>query len=288
MIHVVIPVHNRVALTLKCLEHLLKQSCKYLEIYVVNDGSTDETQIEVAKQYPKVNIFNGSGGLFWTGGVHFAINKIRRGASENDWILLLNNDFFLESNAIENLLEEAENQNRRALCNAISLRLDDSDTVIKSGTIVQSWFFNATKHIYDGSSYGEIKNLDPVEADFLTGRCLLHPIEIFDAVGNYDSYNFIHYGGDDEFTFRIKKYGYRCLVVPRAKGFLNTSSTGNSGSIKKVGIVAGLKSFFEIRSSNNLIVKWRFAKLVAPGYARLSYYFFSIIKSFYIVFFRGR
>ena len=59
----------------------------------------------------------------------------------------------------------------------------------------------------------------------------MHPAEIFK--GNYNSKLFPHYGGDDEFSMRIKKYGYSTLVVPNIIVYLKD----NKKNFEKYGII---------------------------------------------------
>ena len=96
---------------------------------------------------------------------------------------------------------------------ALTLDFKDKKTIIKSGTIVKSWLLNITSHKFLGADFKTVQKQKPVKVDFLTGRCLLHPVEIFNKVKNYNSKKFPHYGADDEFSVRIKKYGYRFLSM---------------------------------------------------------------------------
>lgn len=53
LISVIIPAHNAGTYLAQCIENLLHQTHEYLEIIVVDDGSTDDTA-RVAHQYPTV------------------------------------------------------------------------------------------------------------------------------------------------------------------------------------------------------------------------------------------
>ena len=89
------------------------------------------------------------------------------------------------------MVESAETKSSSCLVGALSVNLKDKKTILKSGTIVESWLLNKTRHIYDGLNLKELpKKEKMIKVDFLTGRCLLHPMSIFNKLDNYDSKNF--------------------------------------------------------------------------------------------------
>jgi GT2 family glycosyltransferase len=108
--------HNRKSLALACLESIYSQlnACGAdVEIFLLDDGSTDGTSSAVRERYPLVKLFSGSGDLFWCG----AMRVLWRIAAQSrpDYFLLLNDDTFLYKNAIEVLLSSASHLNNRCL-----------------------------------------------------------------------------------------------------------------------------------------------------------------------------
>ena len=74
-IAVLITCHNRKAKTVACLHALFANDLPKdysLEIFLVDDGSTDGTEQAVRGRYPKVNIIKGDGNLYWNGGMRVA------------------------------------------------------------------------------------------------------------------------------------------------------------------------------------------------------------------------
>ena len=77
MINVIIPAHNRVKYTVGCINSLKKQDCaSKLKIYVVDDGSTDNTKKIINQKFPEIKIFRGNGSLFWGGAVNYGIKNV--------------------------------------------------------------------------------------------------------------------------------------------------------------------------------------------------------------------
>lgn len=282
MIYVIIPVHNRLSKTIICLKSIEKQTnFSDLSVIIINDGSSDNTQDYISKNFPAVTILKGDGSLFWGGAIKLGIDYALKRKKTNDWILILNNDVELTEDTISNLILIANKNQRKSVVIPLTLDAKDRKTVIKSGTIILSWFFNITKHVFENMKVDQIKNTEPVIVDIFTGRCVLHPVEIFEITGNYDAENFRHYCCDDEFSIRIKKYGYYTLLSPSNKIFL---SENNQKIKKKLNFQNLFHILFNIKSSSNIINKYKLTLKIVPMHAKLSYFFIGILKSLYVFF----
>jgi len=277
MIHILIPTYNRLKFTIECIDSLKKQSIsELLNIIVIDDLSQDGTQNYLKKHFPDVTILSGSGSYFWTGAIYHGVKHVLEKSKPNDWLLLVNNDVVVEKNTIKKLISISEKFDRRAIVGALALNKEDKKTIIKSGTIVKSWFFNVTDHVFQGQDHFKLSKQDGdyVDVDFLTGRCLLHPIEIFSIVGNYDLKNFPHYGSDDEFSMRIKKKNYKSLLSLKSVVYLQ-----NEKNLKKKSF---LPTLFGIRSSSNVINKFYLSLKIAPAYSKLTFFIVGVLKSIYV------
>jgi len=280
MIYVIIPVHNRVKYTVECINSLKKQDCvSKLKIFLIDDGSTDNTKNIINIKFPEVKIFEGNGNMFWGGAVNYGIKQVLKLSKKNDWILLVNNDVELETNTISNLIKSSLNYNRKVIAGALTVSFKNKKTIIKSGTLVKSWILNITSHQFSGLNLKSLKHKQPIKVDLLTGRCLLHPVEIFKKVKNYDSKNFPHYGADDEFSMRIKKFGYLSILCPTSIVYLKENNQKNN---KKINLKKFNFTFFSFKSSSNIINKFKLSYRIAPFYAKLSFFIIGVIKSLYI------
>ena len=108
--------HNRKSLTLACLESIYSQlnDCGAdVQIFLLDDGSTDGTSSTVRQRFPLVKLFSGSGDLFWCG----AMRVLWRIAAQSspDYFLLLNDDTFFYKNALDVLLSSASFLNDQCL-----------------------------------------------------------------------------------------------------------------------------------------------------------------------------
>jgi GT2 family glycosyltransferase len=106
-IAVLLTCHNRKEKTLQCLDALYAQQGleEYftIEVYLVDDASTDGTAAAITASFPNVHIIQGDGNLYWNRGMHLAWNTASK-ARDFDYYLWLNDDTFLEKNALEIVL----------------------------------------------------------------------------------------------------------------------------------------------------------------------------------------
>ena len=108
--------YNRKAKTLASLSSLYEALCFYnakntdnnidLEIFLTDDGCTDGTAAAIKAQFASETIYilNGTGNLFWAGGMRLAWEKAITRQSEWDYYLLLNDDTVLLKEAFEELM----------------------------------------------------------------------------------------------------------------------------------------------------------------------------------------
>src|SRR5438270_419711 len=74
-IAVLMTVHNRRDQTLQSLAALHGQKLRpkvCVDTYLVDDGSTDGTAEAIRRQFPNVKVLQGTGNLYWVGGMRLA------------------------------------------------------------------------------------------------------------------------------------------------------------------------------------------------------------------------
>ena len=105
-IAVIMTCHNRRDSTLLCLKALYRQNPGeeiQVEVYLLDDGSTDGTSGAVKSEYPEVHVLNGDGSLFWNRGMHESFAAaIQKGF---DYYLWLNDDSILYEDSLNILLD---------------------------------------------------------------------------------------------------------------------------------------------------------------------------------------
>ena len=267
MIFVVIPVHDRLALTRACLDDLRAQDRPDIAVIVVDDGSTDGTAEAVARDYPEVELLRGDGDLWWAGATNLGVASALERASDDDFVLTLNNDTRFGSDYVSELVAAAETY-RPALVG--SLAVDAARGVVFEGGVRMDWLTAGKRVLARGMAFEEVVawRPPPVVVDVLSGRGTLVPVSALRRVGLYDAAALPHYGADYEFSVRVARAGYRLFVSYQAVVRIDPSQTGLHADPE---LRAFLASFVSRRSANELGHRWRYARLVRPGWPAVPY-----------------
>jgi GT2 family glycosyltransferase len=110
-------VHDRKEKTLSSLKRFYEQEDlpKNFEtcVVVVDDHSTDGTSEAIRNTFPQVRIIQGSGSLYWNGGMHLAFCEAYK--EDFDFYLWLNDDTELFSHALSQLLKTYNNLGEMAI-----------------------------------------------------------------------------------------------------------------------------------------------------------------------------
>ena len=196
--------HNRKEKTLACL-HSLFSIISTIDVFLVDDGSTDGTSTEVIKLYPQVKIIKGSGNLFWSRGMYTAWKEAVK--YDYDYFLWLNDDVELYPFFFEELME----------CNK-----QEGGNCIITGLIED---FDKTRTLYGGSDKKKTllqANGQPQKVIHLNGNVVLIPKSVVDKIGIMDS-KLHHDLGDVDYGLTAIENGINVYTTrrPVAAGYSN-------------------------------------------------------------------
>lgn len=104
-VSVIIPVYNVKSYLKRCVESVLNQSYKNIEIVLVDDGSTDESGKmcdDLSNEYKRIQVFHKpNGGL--GSARNYGIEH-----TKGDYILFLDSDDYIEHNTIEEMIKYSD------------------------------------------------------------------------------------------------------------------------------------------------------------------------------------
>ena len=203
---VIIPTWNRRDLAVACLQSLEQQSFRDFEVMVVDDGSTDDTQEVIRRDFPGVTILSQGQNR----GFAVAVNAGLRRA-ESEWIFLLNNDVTLDPACLEHLLETAE-QYDATMAAPLLLWQDDPDVVYAAGDRIRA--NGRPESIGFRQPRGVFQMPDNVFG--VSAAAGLYHRTVFERVGLLDE-RFVAYFEDSDLCFRARLAGFTAVFAPTAR-----------------------------------------------------------------------
>lgn len=230
-IAVLLTCFNRKEKTLKCLEGLfkVKPSDVDLAVFLTDDGSTDGTADAVRQEFADkdICILQGSGSLYWAGGMRYAWNEALKKHNEWDFYLLLNDDVQLFDNMFDELFSAHEfaikTYGKTGLYSGVTCSPDDASVITYSGdttTMSGKW----TRL----SPNGVPQMVDQTNANILlVAKDLVDEIGIF-----YDGY--IHSAADWDYSILARKADRPALITAQVCGACDFDHTSDYEVCKKL------------------------------------------------------
>ena len=251
--HVLIPVFNRLPLTIRCLESLLAQTDQGMDIVLIDDGSTDGTSEVIRKRFPIVQILSGNGSLWWTGAVNLGIRHVLSSAAPDDYVLLVNNDTCFDPNFVA-CCREAAKEHPNSLLG--SVLVNSREGRILQGGIRINWYTAKHTGLNAGKGIDEFPPGHVETVSVVTGRGVLIPCKVYWEVGLYDDRHF-QQCGDTELPRRANLKNFPVYV---SYDLITYSTDPNHySSNRRYGVKGFVEYFFGIRSHFRLKYRYWFA-----------------------------
>jgi len=215
---VIMACHNRREHTLSCLKALSEQIIldkAVIEVFLLDDGSTDNTAGSVREQFPDVHVLESDGSLFWNRGMYKSFSAaIEKGF---DYYLWLNDDSMLYKNALEVLLKTSDELACQGYdCAIIGSAMQDS--------VTENFTYGGVKRYKSHWGRVQLERIPPgdgaIQCDASNGNCVLIPASVVSKVGNLDPV-YLHRWGDHDYCFRALQHGCTVWLAP---GYLGTCS----------------------------------------------------------------
>ncbi|MCT0252772.1 MULTISPECIES: glycosyltransferase family 2 protein [unclassified Synechocystis] len=264
-VYVIIPVHNRKAITLQCLENLkINNDLDKYHVVVVDDGSTDGTSEAIGIQYPDVILLHGDGNLWWTGAIKMGMEYAYEQGAE--YFIWLNDDCYPEKGAIDLLI----NTCRFSLKTIVGAQSFDSKT--------------------GSPSYGGIKiirnKIFPINAlekvltlcDGLNGNLVCFPISVIDDIGYPPSDILPQYHGDSTYTKLAKNAGYILFINGKAISLCDNQHLRVSWLNPKKSILEYWQDYFEIGSPSYWKAEVFYYRTMLGNKGIITYFYQKIIR----------
>lgn len=206
---VIIVTYNGMQWLNHCLGSL-RQSSVPTTIFIVDNGSTDNTQLFIKNNYPEV-LFHQSESNIGFGkannwGLQYALDE------GYDYVYLLNQDAWILPETISSLIKLSQKHPEYGILSPFQMSAD-VHTIDKSfASRLKTWesYYPIISDFYN-NNVEDVYEAERVMAAhwFMTRECI-------EKVGGF-SPSFPHYGEDDNYSQRVKYKGLKIGVVPQLK-----------------------------------------------------------------------
>lgn len=238
LISVVIPNYNGERYLVDCLDSLLEQSYRNLELIVVDNGSDDASVELVERNYGGVRLIRRGENRGFSAAVNTGLL-----ASRGQFVVLLNNDTRSDGNFVQKLYDGMRTNPDAAMAAPKMLFARDPSVINSLGL---GYCITGANHdigfgMPDGPQFDVLKWVfGPCGGAGMYRRSLFVDIGLFDE-------DFFMYYEDVDMSFRAQLAGYRCVSVPSARVY--HAEGGSSAGLPK------RRNFYFARNSLTVVLK---------------------------------
>ncbi|ULC60562.1 glycosyltransferase family 2 protein [Flaviramulus sp. BrNp1-15] len=181
-------------------------SCSDYNVIVIDNASQDKTVSFIKHNYPDVILLEQKINLGFGQANNLGISyALKNGA---DYVFLLNQDAYLQSNTIDELIKTHKQNVNYGILSPIQLN--------GLGNKLDRNFSNYLK--YDNNNYFHFDAIsnslsEVYEVPFVNAAGWLLPKSTLTKIGGFDPI-FFHYGEDDNYCQRLRYHGLKIGVVP--------------------------------------------------------------------------
>jgi GT2 family glycosyltransferase len=220
-VSIIIVNHNRKHLLKTCLESVLGQTYKNIEVILVDNGSQDGSVDFVEDYYPSVRLIKNNGNQGYAMGNNLGIEH-----SRGKYIATLNNDTKVESDWLENLVAVAERDGQIGICASKQLNFSRPHIIDSAGIGLRRWAypFDRGRNEKDTGQYEE-----EVEVFGAPGASALYRKEMLNEIGLFDE-DFFAFQEELDLAWRARLSAWKCVYVPKAVVYHIGGATAGRGS----------------------------------------------------------
>jgi GT2 family glycosyltransferase len=212
---------NKDDLTLETLASLREQTYPRLQTLVLDNGSDNQQEAlaRIKAAFPEVRTLASKRNVGFAGGCNVGMRAaLEIGA---DYLLLLNNDVLLQPGAIAELVAVLQSEPGAGAAGPLIYYASEPQRVWFGGGTVRMGGRVLPEH---GEDAGIQAGSPATESEWLPGTAILARRAAIARAGMMDASYFL-YWEDVEWCFRLRRAGYRLLIVPRAVIYHKVNAT---------------------------------------------------------------
>ena len=262
LVSIIILNYNAGELLLNCVDSLKKSTYTNLEILIVDNISSDNSQKKCKEKFPDIKLIQNNENLGYCGGNNVGINE-----AKGKFIVILNPDTIIEPNCIDELIL-AYNKFGNALYQPKILSLNEKDIIQSTGNMLHVFGFGFAR---DKGNKVTNKEESIEKIGYASGTCLFTSREVFDKIGLLDEFLFL-YHDDLDLGWRAAQIGINSYYVPKSKIFHVESYSLKWSSKKFYWLERNRKYCLLTHYSKNTYEKMRFSLMLVDLFVWAFYF----------------
>tara|TARA_B110000438_G_C15744118_1_gene619890 strand:+ start:277 stop:1332 length:1056 start_codon:yes stop_codon:yes gene_type:complete len=213
-VSIVILNYNGIEYVEKCLESVYKTvGCKF-EVILIDNASTDDSQLICKQKFPQIRLFQNNVNLAMAArniGIDNALGK---------YIVFLDSDATVDPYWLQNLIKSYLTHGE-GLYQGKILEMDNTSVIGSSGNLLNIFGFGFARG-NDEKDVGQYEKFTQIS--FPVGACLFSSLDVIKKIGNFDESNLLYLMYDDV------DYGWKSLIFGIPSFYEPTSIVYHPGS----------------------------------------------------------
>lgn len=230
---IIVQAYGRLDKTQQCVESILQYTNTDYDLLLLDNGSEDENIIEYFEsvKYARKEVIRFTKNI--TG--IYALDEVFR-KLDSKYVVMIPNDIIVTKNWLANLLLCADSDASIGMVSPLS-----SNTSNLQGEDLGG--FNSLEEMHKKAAAFNVSDSSKWEERIrMIPTATLYRREIFDVVGVYDL-GFMHDFGDDDFSFRVRRAGYKLMIC--GDTFVHHNHNQSALPPERMEIMKQSKTFFK-------------------------------------------
>ena len=262
LVSVIVLNYNAGELLLNCIKSLKNSIYKNLEIIVVDNVSSDGSQIKCKEIFSDIKLIENKKNLGYCGGNNVGIKN-----AKGEFITILNPDTIVEANWVNELIVAYEKFGD-GLYQPKILSLNEENIIQSTGNMLHVFGFGFAR---DKGNMISDKKEEIEKIGYASGTCLFTSKKIIEKIGLLDEFLFL-YHDDLDLGWRAAQIGINSYYVPKSKIFHVESYSIKWSSKKFYWLERNRKYCLLTHYSKNTYKKMRFSLFLVDLFVWVFYF----------------
>lgn len=189
--------------TNSCLDSLKSLDYPNFRIIVIDNNSTDDSVNQISASHPNVNLIRTCHNLGFSGGCNVGISSAIDEDAEYVW--LLNNDTVINQLTLKEMIILSDTNANIGAVGSRIYYMNESNKIQAWGGGSFSFWTGRTRHILSPASERKLH--------YITASSILIRCKTLKEIGFLDNKSFFMYWEDVDFSFRLRKAGWKIAVA---------------------------------------------------------------------------